>query len=105
MTEIVVSATRTRMMSGIRGQDTKPELLVCKAPHARGFRYRVHQTSPPGRPDDIVFPRFRAVTLIESLCTWPLDDGGDGLEFRGTADTAPDALVRLHPHRRGTAST
>ncbi|MDG6095268.1 very short patch repair endonuclease [Acetobacter sp. AN02] len=29
-------------MSGIRGKDTKPEILLRKALHAEGFRYRLH---------------------------------------------------------------
>ena len=56
------------MMSGIRGRDTKPELRIRKALHARGFRYRVHQTRLPGKPD-IVLPRFRAVVLVHG-CFW-----------------------------------
>ena len=55
-------------MSGIRGRDTKPELRIRKALHARGFRYRVHQTRLPGKPD-IVLPRFRAVVLVHG-CFW-----------------------------------
>lgn len=55
-------------MSGIRGRDTKPELRIRKALHARGFRYRVHQTRLPGKPD-IVLPRFHAVVLVHG-CFW-----------------------------------
>ena len=68
LTDIVDPATRSRMMSGIRGRDTKPELRVRKALHARGFRYRVHQTRLPGKPD-IVLPCFRAVVLVHG-CFW-----------------------------------
>ena len=68
MTDIVDQATRSRMMSGIRGRDTKPELRIRKALHARGFRYRVHQTRLPGKPD-IVLPRFHAVVLVHG-CFW-----------------------------------
>ena len=42
MTDVVDRATRSRMMSGIRGKDTKPEVLIRKALFARGFRYRLH---------------------------------------------------------------
>ncbi|MEM9235126.1 MAG: very short patch repair endonuclease, partial [Pseudomonadota bacterium] len=38
MTDIVSPAMRSRMMAGIRGKDTKPELLLRKALFARGFR-------------------------------------------------------------------
>ena len=68
MTDIVDSATRSRMMSGIRGRNTKPELRIRKALHARGFRYRIHHTRLPGKPD-IVLPRFRAVVLVHG-CFW-----------------------------------
>ena len=42
MTDVVDKETRSRMMSGIRGKDTKPEMLVRRALHARGFRYLLH---------------------------------------------------------------
>ena len=57
MTDIVDPATRSRMMSGIRGKDTRPEMLVRKALHARGFRFRLHVKDLPGRPD-IYLGRF-----------------------------------------------
>lgn len=66
--DVVDSVTRSRMMSGIRGKDTKPELLVRKALHGMGFRYRLHDTRLPGRPD-IVLPRYKAVVLIHG-CFW-----------------------------------
>ena len=55
-------------MAGIRSRDTRLELRVRKALHARGFRYRLHCTSLPGKPD-LVFPRHHAVALIHS-CFW-----------------------------------
>ncbi len=56
------------MMSGIRGKDTKPELLVRKALHALGFRYRLHVKDLPGKPD-LVFPKLRAVVFVNG-CFW-----------------------------------
>jgi len=56
------------MMSGIRGKDTKPELLIRRALHAKGFRYRLHAKDVPGRPD-LVFPRFRSVIFVHG-CFW-----------------------------------
>lgn len=55
-------------MSRIRARDTKPELLVRRALHARGFRYRLHARGLPGRPD-MVFPKHRAVILVHG-CFW-----------------------------------
>ena len=55
-------------MSGIRGKDTKPELLIRHALHAKGFRYRLHAPNVPGKPD-MVFPKFRAVVFVHG-CFW-----------------------------------
>lgn len=55
-------------MSGIPGKDTKPEILLRKALHAEGFRYRLHDRKLPGRPD-IVLPRWKAVILVHG-CFW-----------------------------------
>jgi DNA mismatch endonuclease (patch repair protein) len=56
------------MMSGIRGKNTKPELLVRSALHARGWRYRLHDRQLPGKPD-LVFPRLKAVIFVDG-CYW-----------------------------------
>ena len=55
-------------MAGIRGKDTKPEVSLRKALHARGFRYRLHGKDLSGRPD-IVFSKHRAVCFIHG-CFW-----------------------------------
>lgn len=68
MTDIVDAATRSRMMSGIRSKDTKPELIVRKGLHRLGFRYRLHSSSLPGKPD-LVFPKYRAVIFVNG-CFW-----------------------------------
>lgn len=56
------------MMSGIRGKNTKPELVIRKALHARGFRYRLHCKDLPGKPD-LCFPKHRAVIFVHG-CFW-----------------------------------
>ena len=56
------------MMAGIRGKNTKPELLIRKALHARGFRYRIHCRDLPGNPD-MCFPKYRAVIFVHG-CFW-----------------------------------
>ena len=68
MVDVVDSATRSRMMSGIRGKDTKPELLVRKYLHARGLRFRLHVKYLPGKPD-MVFPKYRTVVFVHG-CFW-----------------------------------
>ena len=68
MADIVSAAVRSRMMSGIRGRNTKPELLLRRGLHKLGFRFRIHVRDMPGKPD-IVLPRFRAVILANG-CFW-----------------------------------
>lgn len=66
--DIVDAVTRSRMMAGIRSKDTKPELLLRRALHRRGLRYRLHVSALPGKPD-LVFPAKRAV-LFAHGCFW-----------------------------------
>lgn len=68
MADIVTAGVRSRMMSGIRGTNTKPELLLRKGLHAMGFRFRLHDRSLPGKPD-IVLPRYNAVIFAHG-CFW-----------------------------------
>ncbi len=68
MVDVVDPATRSRMMSGIHGRNTKPELLIRSLLHRRGFRFRLHAQNLPGKPD-IVFPRYRAVVFVHG-CFW-----------------------------------
>ena len=66
--DIVDAATRSRMMAGIRGKDTKPELVIRRGLHALGFRFRLHDPALPGKPD-LVLARWRAVIQIHG-CFW-----------------------------------
>lgn len=68
MADIVPPEVRSRIMAGIRGKDTKPEMMLRKGLHAAGFRYRLHAKDLPGKPD-MVFPRYRAV-LFAHGCFW-----------------------------------
>jgi DNA mismatch endonuclease (patch repair protein) len=56
------------MMAGIRGTNTKPEMLLRKGLHRLAFRYRLHDRHLPGRPD-IVFPKYGAVIFAHG-CFW-----------------------------------
>ena len=56
------------MMSGIRGKDTKPEIVVRELLHNAGFRFRLHRKDLPGRPD-IVLPKYRTAILVHG-CFW-----------------------------------
>lgn len=56
------------MMSAIRGKDTKPELVIRKGLFARGFRYRLHDKSLPGKPD-LVLRKHNAAIFVNG-CFW-----------------------------------
>jgi DNA mismatch endonuclease (patch repair protein) len=68
MTDVVNRETRSRMMSGIRGKNTKPEHVVRKALFAAGFRFRLHRRDLPGVPD-IVLPGSRVAIFVHG-CFW-----------------------------------
>ncbi|WP_370283329.1 very short patch repair endonuclease [Pseudooceanicola sp.] len=106
MTDIVDKKTRSRMMSGIRGKNTKPEMLLRKALHAAGYRYRVNVRSLPGSPD-IVLRKWNVAVQVHG-CYWHRHAGcpkatmpSSNVEFwRGkfSANVARDsrALEELH---------
>lgn len=52
-------------MAAIRGKDTKPEMVIRRRLHARGFRFRLHVRTIPGTPD-IVLRRHGAIIDIRS---------------------------------------
>ena len=55
-------------MSGIRGKNTKPELLVRSLLFKAGYRFRLHRKDLPGTPD-IVLPGRRIAIFIHG-CFW-----------------------------------
>jgi DNA mismatch endonuclease, patch repair protein len=102
VTDIVDQQTRSRMMAGIRGKNTKPELALRRALHARGFRFRLHSGKVHGRPD-LVLPKHRAVVFVHG-CFWHRHEGCRYATVPATrpefwrakfdANTARDSAVR-----------
>ncbi|WP_089132960.1 very short patch repair endonuclease [Sphingorhabdus sp. SMR4y] len=68
MVDIVSPEKRSKMMAGISGKNTKPELIVRRILHSQGFRYRLHDKSLPGKPD-IVLRKWNKVILVDG-CFW-----------------------------------
>ena len=73
MVDVVDPATRSRMMAGIRGKNTRPEVQIRSALHLAGFRFRLHDRSLPGSPD-LVLPKYRAVIFVHG-CFWHRHQG------------------------------
>jgi T/G mismatch-specific endonuclease (EC 3.1.-.-) len=67
-TDVHDKETRSFNMSRIRSKDTKPEILVRKFMFAKGFRYKLHDKTLPGKPD-IVFPKYKTIVFIHG-CFW-----------------------------------
>jgi DNA mismatch endonuclease, patch repair protein len=59
---------RSWNMSRIRGKNTRPELTVRSLLHRMGYRFRLHNTTLPGKPD-IVLPRYKTVVFVHG-CFW-----------------------------------
>lgn len=70
--DTVSPEVRSRIMSKIRGRNTKPEMLVRRFLHRRGLRYRLHAKELPGKPD-LVFPSRRLVLFVHG-CFWHRHD-------------------------------
>lgn len=68
MTDVVSASVRSRMMSGIKGKDSQPEVQVRQLLFAAGFRFRLHRRDLPGTPD-IVLPGRRIAIFVQG-CFW-----------------------------------
>ncbi len=68
MADVHTPEARSRNMQAISSRDTKPEVHLRRLLHARGFRFRLHVKTLPGKPD-VVFPKLHAVIQIHG-CFW-----------------------------------
>lgn len=68
MADVHSKEVRSYNMSRIRSENTKPEMLVRKFLHARGYRYKLHDKTLPGKPD-IVLPKHKTVIFVHG-CFW-----------------------------------
>lgn len=72
-------------MSGIRGKDTRPEMLVRRELHRLGFRFRLHRKDLPGKPD-LALRRYSAVVFVHG-CYWHRHQG---CRYATTPATRPE---------------
>lgn len=97
MPDILNPTQRSYCMSRIRGKDTKPEVLVRKGLHARGFRFRLPDKRLPGRPD-IVLPKYGVVIMVNG-CFW---HGHLGCRYATRPKSNPEfwsAKIQRNRHR------
>ncbi len=85
MTDVVSPNVRSRMMSGIKGKNTQPEILVRRLLFASGYRFRLHRRDLPGTPD-IAMPG-RKIAIFVHGCFWHFHHG---CRFAKMPATRPD---------------
>jgi DNA mismatch endonuclease, patch repair protein len=55
-------------MRKIQAKNTSPEMAVRRLAHGMGFRYRLHSSKLPGRPD-LAFMRLKKIVEVRG-CFW-----------------------------------
>jgi len=69
----IVSKKKSQMMAGIRGKNTKPEIIVRKMLFANGYRFRINKKIGKVRPD-IVLPKWNLRIFVHG-CFWHEHEG------------------------------
>jgi len=73
LVDIVDKVTRSRLMSGIRSTNTKPEVLTRKALHRLGYRFRLDSKIGKIKPDIVL--RSLKVAVFAHGCYWHQHEG------------------------------
>ncbi|MFW9996441.1 MAG: very short patch repair endonuclease [Candidatus Odinarchaeota archaeon] len=68
MTDIYSKVKRSEVMSKITSKNTKPEKFVRSLLHRLGFRFRIHSSNLPGKPD-IVLKKYNTIIFVHG-CFW-----------------------------------
>lgn len=68
MTDHVDTPKRSSIMASVKSKDTGPEMNLRRMIHAAGYRYRLHDSRLPGKPD-IVFASKRKAIFVNG-CFW-----------------------------------
>ena len=68
MVDRVSEEKRSWIMSRVGSRDTKPEIIVRRFLHAKGFRYRLHNKNIIGKPD--LSNQKRKIAVFVNGCFW-----------------------------------
>ena len=68
MTDHLSAEKRSENMSRIRSKNTRPEIIVRKFLHSKGFRYRIHVKEIPGKPD--LANKAKKIAVFVNGCFW-----------------------------------
>ena len=72
MTDTISRERRSKNMQAIRSRNMQPEMQVRRLVHGMGYRFRLHKSDLPGKPD-LVFSRLRKVVFVHG-CFWHQHD-------------------------------
>ena len=99
MADVLTVAQRSKCMAAIKCANTTPEIAVRRIVHGMGFRFRLHGSKLPGKPD-LVLTRMRAVIFVHG-CFWHQHHCSDGHIPRSRVEYWGPKLTR---NRRRDAS-
>ena len=68
MVDVFTKEKRREIMASVKSRDTKPEKIIRSLVHRMGFRFSLHRSDLPGKPD-IVLPRHGKVIFVHG-CFW-----------------------------------
>jgi DNA mismatch endonuclease (patch repair protein) len=68
MADVHTKQQRSYNMSQVKCMNTKPELLVRSLVHQIGYRYALHRSDLPGKPD-LVLVKHRKIIFVHG-CFW-----------------------------------
>ena len=71
MADTLTPERRSDNMSRVKGRNTKPELLIRSLAHRLGYRFRLHRTDLPGKPDLFLTGASRMMALGPKAYTPP----------------------------------
>ena len=98
MADVFSKAKRSWLMGRVRGKDTLPERRVRSFLHRHGFRFRLHESSLPGKPD-VVLPKHRTVVFVNG-CFWHGHNCKDGRRPRSNQLPGRESVLWSN-HRAG----
>lgn len=68
MADLFTTKKRSEIMSSVHSENTVPEIRVRKLLHNMGYRFRLHRSDLPGKPD-VVLPKYKTVIFVNG-CFW-----------------------------------
>lgn len=93
------STDKGQHLRGRRKTDTEPELLLRRALHAAGARFRLHRRIAPGCTPDIVLPRYRIAVFVDGDYWHSCPVHGRKTPFTGPNAALWEAKMRRNSER------